>query len=230
VRRLALAAALAAPGLTLAAIGTTHPTRLDSDTAQHWWAMHIGLLPLFPLLGAALWWVVRHRARPVSGIAAGAAAVFALGYTALDVLAGIGAGFVIDRDPGAAAARNALFEIGDAHARVGVWAFLVLAVIVGATVTIDAARTAVEIDWAGRSHPPADPAAMVRAHRAITGAGLSWLVLVTASVSFMDSHIYRWQGVIAMLGIGLATGALSWVDPGPPPSRPPITRSPQRLP
>jgi len=47
------------PPLVLAAIGLTHPMELAAETAGWWTTMHILLLPLLPLLGVALWGLVR---------------------------------------------------------------------------------------------------------------------------------------------------------------------------
>lgn len=176
---------LAAPGLVLAMVGLTHPEHLTYDSAEHWWVMHLVLLPLFPLLGLALAGLVRRRTDVVAWSVRVLAFAFAVFYGALDVLAGIGAGFVTARggaEPraGSPMAVRSLFAIGNDLAEVGVYALLVACVVVG-------------IDHVRRRGPAAVPPA---------------LLLVAASVSFLDSHIYRWVGVITIALLGVAIGWL----------------------
>ncbi len=190
---------LAAPGLVLAAVGSTHPENLTYDSAEHWWVMHLVLLPLFPLLGLALAGLVRRRTDVVGWSVRVLAFVFAVFYGALDVLAGIGAGFVTARggaEPraGSPMAVRSLFAIGNDLAEVGVYALLVACVVVA-------------IDHVRRRGPAAVPPA---------------LLLVAASVSFLDSHIYRWVGVVTVALIGLATG---WLGALGSPSADPRARS-----
>lgn len=190
---------LAAPGLALAAVGITHPENLTYDSAEHWWVMHLVLLPLFPLLGLALAGLVRRRNDAVGWSVRLLAFVFAVFYGALDVLAGIGAGFVTDRggaDPqaGSPMAVRSLFAIGNDLAEVGVLALLVACVVVAG------------------DH--------VRRHRLAAAAPA--VLLVAASVSFLDSHIYRWVGVLTVALIGLATG---WLGALGSPSADPRARS-----
>lgn len=92
--RSALVPAFAAvvPPLVLAAIGLVHPMELSDATAQMWRDMHIVLLPLFPLLALGSWLVVRRSAPRLAWIAALLGYVYGAFYSALDVLAGIGAG------------------------------------------------------------------------------------------------------------------------------------------
>ncbi len=176
---------LAAPGLALAAVGITHPENLTYDSAEHWWVMHLVLLPLFPLLGLALAGLVRRRTDVVARSVRVLAFVFVLFYGALDVLAGIGAGFITDRggaEPrsGSPMAVRSLFAIGNDLAEVGVYALLVACIVVG-------------VDRVRRLGLAAVPPS---------------LLLVAASVSFLDSHIYRWRGVITVALLGVAIGWL----------------------
>ena len=178
----------ALPGVVLALVGLTHPHHLTVDTAGQWWRMHVVLLPLFPLLGLALAALVRGRRDPLSWLVRLGAYAFATGYGALDLLAGVATGYVIDPavtagDGPAPDAVPRLFAIGNDLGTVGGWAFLGAAVLVAA----DAVRR-----LGLRAVPPG-------------------VLLVLASVSFLDSHIYRWRGVVTVLLIGLATGWLSWV-------------------
>lgn len=38
----------AAPGVVVALVGFTRPQHLTTDTAAHWWLMHVAQLPMFP--------------------------------------------------------------------------------------------------------------------------------------------------------------------------------------
>src|SRR3954464_8663442 len=85
--------------LLLALAGMVHPAGLSAETAHRWVQLHIVLLPVFPLL--ALGFPVLLRDRPPAGLAGAAtvvawvcAAVYAVGYTGLDAVAGIAAGTV----------------------------------------------------------------------------------------------------------------------------------------
>jgi hypothetical protein len=73
-------------------VGLTHPAHLTYDDALHWRNLHVALLLLFPLLALAPWLVTRSLTRPYAWVAAALGFVYACFYTALDVLAGIGAG------------------------------------------------------------------------------------------------------------------------------------------
>jgi hypothetical protein len=106
------------PALVALLVGLTHPGELNGDTAQYWRDIHLVLLPVFPLIGFGPWLLVRR----IGGWWAAAAAIggflFAVFYTALDVLAGIAAGTVyLAEEPDAI---GSLFRIGDALAPVGV--------------------------------------------------------------------------------------------------------------
>jgi hypothetical protein len=83
---------VAGPAVLLAGLGLTHPQDLTATSAPWWTTLHVLLLPLFPLLALSLWLLLRG----VPGLVAWAARIAAYGYaafyTALDVLAGIGAG------------------------------------------------------------------------------------------------------------------------------------------
>ena len=89
-------AGIALGPLLLAVIGVTHPHQLNPDTAGYWKNMHIGLLVVFPLLGINIWWLLRGLHHPVAWTARGLALVYAGFYGALDVLAGIATGLVVD--------------------------------------------------------------------------------------------------------------------------------------
>jgi hypothetical protein len=174
----------------LAIAGVLHPGGLSAATADHWVALHIVLLPVFPLL--ALGFVVLLPGRPRAGVAGVAtvvawagAGVYAVGYTGLDAVAGIAAGTVAGQDGDQAELRRlvlALYDVADRLGRTGVYALL-LAVLAG-TVAL-AAR-----------HGP----------RAIAGS----VVLLGAGYSFIDSHIFWPRGVLTMLAMAAGFALWTW--------------------
>jgi hypothetical protein len=185
-RRLATVALAALPPLTLAAAGITHPANLTPATGAYWRDLHIALLPVFPLLGLAPWLVVRGRGAVLRWLAGLLGYVFAAFYTALDVLAGIGAG-AQETDAAGDRAVGILFHQADLLATVGVRAYLAAAVLAAAA-TIGTAR----------------PAALRLA--AIAGAVLT----VSAAVSFQHSHIFWPRGVLTMLVLAAGWACLAW--------------------
>lgn len=177
---------VAGPPIVLAGFGLTHPVDLTPDTAPWWTTLHILLIPVFPLLGVAHWLLVRG----VPGLLAGVSRVAAFGYvtfyTALDVLAGVATGTLVQRgvDPDGEQTR-ALFAIGNELGTIGSWCFLVACVTTGLALFARAGRAA------------------------LPGAA----VLVAAAVLFLGSHIYVPVGVssmvLAAIGFGLLAGSLS---------------------
>ncbi len=106
---------LAAPGVSLAVVGATHPPRLTYDSAQHWWLMHLAGVFVFPLVGAALAALVWGRRDPLAWVVYAGSFVYACAYTSLDVISGLAAGWVTDRlGPGVERPDEVryLFEIG----------------------------------------------------------------------------------------------------------------------
>ncbi|MCU1403864.1 MAG: hypothetical protein JWQ43_167, partial [Glaciihabitans sp.] len=117
-----LGAAVALPPLVLAIVGITHPADLTAASALYWRNLHIGILPVFPLLGFAPWLMVRVAApasqrRLLSWVVGVLAIIYAAFYTALDVLAGIGAGGLRLDDMGMAV--GTLYGLGDDLGLVG---------------------------------------------------------------------------------------------------------------
>ena len=174
----------------LALAGLVHPSGLSATTAHRWMWLHIVLLPVFPLL--ALGFVVLLRERPCAGtptvarmVAWTCAAVYAVAYTGLDAVAGIGAGTVAGQHGDPTELRRlvlALYETGDRLGTVGVYAFL-------------AATLAAAVSLASRSGV-----------RVLPGA----VVLLAAGWSFIDSHIFSPRGVLTMLAMGAGFALWTW--------------------
>jgi len=181
VRRSAVPALVALPGVVLAVAGTTHPADLTHDTQWYWMALHIALMPVFPLLGASLVAVLPRGRGPLAWVVIVLAYLYAVFYTALDVLAGVGTGYLMRNEQEVTPAMEDIFDIGNDFARIGTLAFLVAAVLVAG-----------EYLWRNRDK-----------------AALPAVLLVGASVSYVDSHIYRWRGVLTVLAIGIACAWLA---------------------
>lgn len=188
--RLRLPVLLALPGLALAGVGLFHPHHLTYDTAQTWFLLHLPGLLVFPLVGAALAVLVRGRRDAVAWAVRLAAYLYATCYTALDVISGVGAGYVtrhLGPDVPRPDAVRLMFRIGTPLGEVGSWALLVAC---GVLVADQLARLGVA----------ATPGLLL-----LPGA---WLV--------HTDHIFAPSGVAGMALLGLATGWLALVAGGAP--------------
>lgn len=180
--RWGLTVAVVAPALVLAGIGVTHPVDLTPDTAAWWATMHTLLLPVFPLLAVSIWLLLRGVGGPIAWIARIAAFGYAAFYSGLDVLAGIGAGTLVER--GASPSGDdvlALFSVGNRLGSIGELSFVIACV----TAVIVLLRSV------GLS--------------ALAGGAL----LVASAIVFMESHIYWPAGVASMLAIATSFALLS---------------------
>lgn len=178
---------LATPGLVLAGFGLVHPARLDVATAPWWASLHILLLPVFPLLAVAQWILLTPAPVVLRWPGRLAAFGFAAFYSGLDAVAGIAAGTVVHAEHGLTHVLGDLFAAGDTLGSIGTGCFL------AASLAITAA-TARQARW-----------------RAIPGGAL----LLAASVSFIDSHIFWPRGVYTMIGIAAGMFLLSLANPNP---------------
>src|SRR3954471_17492561 len=120
----------AAPGLVLAAFGTTHPAPLEPASASWWTTLHVLLLPVFPLLAAAQWFLLTPAPPPLRLPGRLASFGFATFYGGLDAVAGIGAGTVVHAQNGATPVAGAVFGIGDLLGYVGSACFLAAGVAI----------------------------------------------------------------------------------------------------
>ena len=77
----------ALPALAAALLGLAHPVFLTADTADRWSLAHLLLLPVFPLVGLALVWLLRGDRSPLAWAARLAAYAWAVLYGALDAIA-----------------------------------------------------------------------------------------------------------------------------------------------
>lgn len=183
-------ALLAAPGVLLGVVGSTHPRGLNPDSAQHWFLMHLAGVVVFPLVGVALAWLVRGRRDLLAVGVLLSAYVYATFYTALDVISGIGNGYVTDQLGSDAVPRPAAisqaFRIGTRLGDVGAWALLVAA----ALLTIDVIR-----------------------RRGLADSAVPATVLLLLGSWFLrDEHIFWPWGVLSCFAIGLGTGWLGLLD------------------
>ena len=174
---------LAAPGLVLALAGLFHPHHLSYDTSYRWFALHVPGLLVFPLVGLALAELVHGRRDAVAWVVRAAAYVYATFYTALDVISGIGAGWVThELGPGEPRppAVSLMFRIGTPLGEVGSGALIAVCSILVA-------------DQLWR-------------HRAWVS-----VLLVPGAVLVHVGHIFAPEGVagMALLGIGTAGVALT---------------------
>lgn len=109
------------PPLIIGIAGMTHPAHLTQDAALYWRNLHIALLPLIPLLALGPWLVSRAIDRTYAWIALGLGYVYACFYSALDLLAGVGAGALKHAHQGGL---NVVFGLATDLGRVGSIAFI----------------------------------------------------------------------------------------------------------
>jgi len=157
------------PALLAGAIGLTHPPTLNASSAEHWRAMHIVLIPVFPLIGLAPWLIAR-RAGPWFGRGGALFGYgFAVFYTSLDLLAGVAGGALVAS--GHADASGQVFAIARTLGAIGVVA-LVLGTLVAAVAAFRVAGVT-----------------------AVPGAVLA----VVGALLVQPGHIYLGLGTVAML-------------------------------
>lgn len=176
---------LALPGLCLALAGLFHPHHLDYDTAQRWYLLHLPGLLVFPLVGAALAALVRGRTDVLAWSVRLAAYGYATFYTALDVVSGVGAGYVtrqLGPDVPRPEAVSLMFRIGTPLGEVGSWALIACCALLA-------------LDQLRRLGLSAAPGLLL-----VVGA---WLV--------HSDHIFAPLGAAGMALLGVSSGWLAWV-------------------
>ena len=170
------------PPLVLAAVGITHPMHLTAASAEYWRNLHIAILPIFPLLGFAPWILVRGTGALLGGVVGVLGFLYAAFYTALDVLAGIGAGGL--KVDGMGMATGTVFGLGGDLGAVGSVA-LIAAAVVSAGTCLVRFRAA-----------------------AIPGT----ILVIAGALLFFKAHIYFPVGVIGQLCLGLGWAWLFFVS------------------
>jgi hypothetical protein len=182
MQRWLVVVAVALPGLVLAAAGYHHPGGLDVSTANMWWTAHVPLIPVFPLLGVVLWALVRDERGPVKALVVVGAYVYGCFYTALDCLAGIAAGLVLETEGRGQQSILELIRLGDRLSYIGTGAYLVATVAVAGLLL-------------RRAGPVALPGSVL---------------LVGAAIPFQTSHIFWPTGVGAMVAGAAGAALLEW--------------------
>ena len=176
---------LAAPGVVLAVAGLFHPTGLSYETAQRWYLLHVPGLLVFPLVGWALAELVTGRRDAVAWGVRLTAYVYATCYTALDVVSGIGAGWVTQElGPGVPRpeAVSLMFGLGTPLGEVGSGALLACVVVL-----------------------------LADQIRHLGTPGLVGLLLLPGAWLVHVEHIFPPLGVLGMLLLGLGSAALAVV-------------------
>ena len=176
----------ALPGLILGVAGLWHPAHLNAATAHTWWTLHVAGLFVFPLVGVALMALVWSRRDVVAVLVVLTAYVYATAYSALDVISGIGAGYVTDHLPAGAPRPDevrSLFAIGTPLGRIGSTALILAALLV----TFDAVRR-------------------------VGARGVVGLLAVLGAVLLQRFHIYPPWGSAGIALVGLGTGGLAAVS------------------
>lgn len=110
------------PPIVIGVAGLTHPDRLTLESSDFWRDLHIVFLPLLPLLALGPWIVAAAVDRRLGHLAAALGYVYACFYTALDLLAGVGAGAL--KSDGADGVR-VLFGLAADLGQIGSLAFIV---------------------------------------------------------------------------------------------------------
>ncbi|WP_328325699.1 hypothetical protein OHA70_36200 [Kribbella sp. NBC_00382] len=180
------------PALALAGAGLSHPHFLTLESAASWQHLHLLLLPVFPLLAVGfllpLW---RRPGIDVAGFATVTAwvgaFVYATFYTGLDLVAGLAAGTVARNTHSAAdlgAAVQPLFEVGDRLGHIGVYGFAIAAAAMSVVLFLRHGVAALAVA----------------------------VVLLSASYSFLDSHIFSPRGVYTMVAFAAGFGLAAWIS------------------
>jgi hypothetical protein len=183
--RFALPLVLAVPGLGLAGAGLLHPPGLTYATSERWFVLHVAGIVFFPLVGVALALLVGLRNDPSAWLVRLTAFVYATFYSALDVVSGVGAGYLThEAGPGPRPPEvQVLYSIGEPLGEVGSFALLAC----GLAITVD----------------------QVRRHGLIA---LFAVLLVVGAWLVHTDHIFSPNGVLGMSLLGVTTGAVATLE------------------
>lgn len=188
-----LVAAAVLPPLLVAAAGLAHPVFLTPDTAERWRLVHLVLLPLFPLVGASVWVVLLGVRGAVAWAARLAAAAFAVLYSALDSIAGIGAPAQVLATTARGDARppiEDLYEVGDQLGRLGVVGLGVAGLLTAAALWRTARRSAVVTGAAA----VVAGCALVLRHHVFPPRGVAGAVLLAVGLGLLAAARERRTG------------------------------------
>lgn len=183
---------VALPGLLLGLAGLAHPVFLTPETAERWRLVHLVLLPVFPLLGASVWLLLLGERGVLAWAARGLAFVYAVLYTALDSIAGIGAGHQLLRSVARAEGRppvEDLFEVGDRVGHLGVGA-LALSVVLAAVVLLRRGTSTPAAVVAGAALAVAGSWLLYR-HHVFPPRGVAGVMLLAAGLGLMAATADR---------------------------------------
>ena len=174
------------PALVAALLGLAHPVFLTAGTAERWSLAHLLLLPVFPLVGLALVWLLRGDTSPLAWAARLSAYAWAVLYGALDAIAGIGAPHSVTRSVERGEPFppiGDLYEVGDRLGALGARGLL----LAGALTALALARR--------------------RGLLALLGGGL---IVVGAELVRLH-HVFPGRGVTGMLSVAAGTAVLAAV-------------------
>jgi hypothetical protein len=181
----ALPILVAAPAVLAGLAGLAHPVFLTPETAERWRLVHLVLLPLFPLVGAAVWLLLLGERGALAWLSRGLAVVYAVLYTGLDSIAGIGAGHQMARTAERGDPRppiEDLYDVADPLGQAGVLA-LAAALLLASVVVWSRSRSPVAV-----------------------GGGV---VAVASCVPFLRHHVFPPWGVLALVGVGVGLALLA---------------------
>jgi hypothetical protein len=183
--RLLFVVLVALPGVLLGLAGLAHPVFLTPETAERWRLVHLLLLPVFPLLGASVWLLLLGERGALAWAARVLAFSYAVLYSSLDAIAGVGASNQVQRSAARGDERppiEDLFEVGDRLGHAGVVALALAAVL----------------------------AAVVLLRR---GAGLlapvGAAVAVGGSYLLYEHHVFPPRGVLGVLVVAVGLGLMA---------------------
>lgn len=172
-------AAVVVPPLVVMVLALNHPGSLTLGSAMHWKQMHTYLMPIFPLLALGPWLVARAVDRVTSWVVLALAYVYAVFYTALDIVAGVIGGALKEAEAGGL---GIVFPIAQDFEQIGGIAF-VLACALSAGVAMQATG------WLRGALPAAS--------------------VVVGAICLWQNHIFRPWGVVAMILLALGWGAFT---------------------
>lgn len=178
------AALFAVPGLGLAVAGLFHPHSLSYETSGLWYGLHLPGLLFFPLVGVALVMLVRGRTDLLSWAIRLTAYVYMTFYSALDVVSGIGAGYVtreLGPDVPRPDAVSLMFRIGTPLGEVGSYALMACVVLV-----------------------------LADAVRRMRVAALPGVLLLPGAYLVHVGHIFSPEGVVGMALLAVGSAALAY--------------------